>query len=150
LPIALALKIITFEGNDMPAGVWDGEIKLLYAVDKGTFFTADTVDSATSFDVIANVEIGARLNENVNRQDLFLTVQNLSQSVVKASTTVGGTLAPQVNTDRNEELRANFNPPGGGWGNDGDVLEVIASYKVTAGVNTDYSTARSDLFIVTT
>jgi hypothetical protein len=55
-----------------------------------------------------------------------------------------------VNTDRNEELRANFAPPGGGWGNDGDVLEVIASYKVTAGVNTDYSTARSELFIVTT
>lgn len=133
----------------MPAGVWDADIKLLYAVDVGTFFTADTVDSTAPFDVIANVEIGARLNENVNRQDLFLAVQNLSQGVIKASTTVGGALAPQVNTDRNEELRANFNPPGGGWGNDGDVLEVIASYKVTAGVNTDYSTARSELFIVT-
>ena len=143
------MKIITLEGNDMPAGVWDGEIKLLYAVDAGTFFAADTVDSATQFDVIANVEIGARLNENVNRQDLFLGVQNVSQGVIKASTTVGGALAPQVNTDRNEELRANFTPPGGGWGNDGDVLEVIASYKVTAGVNTDYSTARSELFIVT-
>jgi len=134
----------------MPAGVWDGEIKLLYAVDVGTFFTADTVGNTKPFDVIANVEIGSRLNENVDRQDLFLSVQNVSQSVIKASTTVGGTLAPQVNTDRNEELRANFNPPAGGWGNDGDVLEVIASYKVTAGVNTDYSTARSDLFIVTT
>lgn len=134
----------------MPAGVWDGEIKLLYAVDTGTFFAAETVDSATPFDVIGNVEIGSRLNENVNRHDLFLSVQNLSQSVTKASTTVGGALAPQVNTDRNEELRANFNPPGGGWGNDGDILEVVASYKVTAGVNTDYSTARSELFIVTT
>jgi hypothetical protein len=144
------LKIITLEGNDMPAGVWDGEIKLLYAVDTGTFFAADTVDSAAQFDVIANVEIGARLNENVNRQDLFLGVQNVSQGVIKASTTVGSALAPEVNTDRNEELRANFIPPGGGWGNDGDVLEVIASYKVTAGVNTDYSTARSELFIVTT
>ena len=134
----------------MPAGVWDANIKLLYAVDAGTFFTEDTVDNTKPFDVIANVEIGQRLNENVDRQDLFLAVQNLSQSVIKATATTGGTLAPQVNTDRNEELRASFAPPGGGWGNDGDVLEVIASYKVTAGVNTDYSTARSQLFIVTT
>jgi hypothetical protein len=134
----------------MPAGVWDANIKLLYAVDAGTFFTEDTVDNTTPFDVIANVEIGQRLNENVDRQDLFLAVQNLSQSVTKATTTAGGTLAPQVNTDRNEELRVNLAAPGGGWGNDGDVLEVIASYKVTAGVNTDYSTARSQLFIVTT
>jgi hypothetical protein len=133
----------------MPAGVWDAEIKLLYAVDDGTFFTADTVGSTAPFDVVANVEIGARLNEDVSRQDLFLAVQNLSQSAIKATTTVGGVIAPAVNTDRNEELRADFAPPGGGWGNDGDVLEVIASYKVTAGVNTDYSTARSQLFIVT-
>lgn len=133
----------------MPAGVWDANIKLLYAVDDGTFFTTDTVDNTKPFDVVANVEIGARLNENVIRQDLFLAVRNLSQSGTIASATVGGPLAPQVNTDRNEELRANFNPPAGGWGNDGDVFEVVASYKVTAGVNTDYSTARSQLFVVT-
>lgn len=133
----------------MPVGVWDANIKLLYAADTGTSFTADTVSSTEPFDAIGEVEIGARLNENVDRHDLFLAVHNLSQSTIKASETAGGVIAPQVNTDRNEALQASFSPPGGGWGNDGDVLELIASYKVSAGVNTDYSTARSQPFIVT-
>jgi len=132
----------------MPAGVWDANINLLDAVDDGTSFTADTVGQTTPLDVVAQVEIGSRLNEVVDRHDLFVTVRNLSQNAVKASTTVGGVIAPQVNTPRTVSLVASFSPPAAGWGNDGDVLEAIASYKVLAGVNTDYSTARSQLVIV--
>jgi len=30
----------------------------------------------------------------------------------------------------------------------GDVLQAVASYKVTAGVNTDFSSAQSNTFVV--
>jgi hypothetical protein len=99
--------------------------------------------------VLANLEIGSRLNEVVSRHDLFVQVQNLSQSNILALQNFGEVLAPQVNTTRNLEQRLDFNVPAGGWpANEGDILEVVASYKVTAGVNTDYSASRSQLFIV--
>jgi hypothetical protein len=132
----------------MMPGTWDANIKLLYAVDNGAFFAADTVNIGDPFDVIANVEIGARLNEVVTRHDLFVSVQNLSQSNILASQNFGVVLAPQLNTPRNEEVRIDF--PGGwqGQANEGDVLEVVASYKVSAGVNTDVSTMKSLPFVV--
>lgn len=127
-------------------GTWDANIKLLYAVDDGGFFAIDTVNNGDPFDVIANVEIGARLNEVVNRHDLFVFVRNLSQSNILASQTFGAPLTPVPNTPFNEEIRVNF---AGGWAaNDGDVLEVVVAYKVTAGVNSDYSSERSSTFIV--
>jgi hypothetical protein len=37
-----------------------------------------------------------------------------------------------------------------GWNaSEGDILEAVATYKVTAGVFTDYSTSRSQPIIVT-
>jgi len=36
---------------------WDIKIKLLYAADKNSFFTIDTICNGESFDVIANVEL---------------------------------------------------------------------------------------------
>jgi hypothetical protein len=130
-------------------GVWDANIKLLTAVDDGQDFAIDTIDKNTSFDILANLEIGSRLNEVVDRHDLFVHVQNLSQSNILASQNFNEVLAPQVNTTRNVEVRLDFNVPAGGWpANEGDVLEAVASYKVTAGVNSDYSATRSQLFIV--
>jgi hypothetical protein len=130
-------------------GTWDANIKLLSAVDDGQDFAVDTIDKNTSFDVLANLEIGSRLNEVVTRHDLFVQVQNLSQSNILTQQNFGTALTPQVNQTRNLEQRLDFNVPAGGWpGNEGDILEVVASYKVTAGVNTDYSAARSQLFII--
>jgi hypothetical protein len=133
----------------MMPGTWDANIKLLTAVDDGFDFAVDTIDKNTNFDMLANLEIGSRLNEVVNRHDLFVQVQNLSQSNILAQQNFGEVLAPQVNTTRNLEVRLDFNVPAGGWpANEGDILEAVASYKVTAGVNTDYSASRSQLFIV--
>jgi hypothetical protein len=129
-------------------GTWDANIKLLYAADDGAFFAADAVNAGNPFDVVANVEIGARLNEVVTRHDLFVSVHNLSQSNILASQHFGVVLAPQLNTPRNEEIRIDFP---GGWqakANEGDVLEVVASYKVSAGVNTDLSSLKSPPFVV--
>lgn len=130
-------------------GTWDANIKVLNAVDDGQDFAIDTVDKNQNFDVLANVEIGSRLNEVVTRHDLFMDIRNLSQSNILASQNFGEVLTPQVNQTLNREIRLDFNAPAGGWpADEGDVLEVVASYKVSAGVNSDYSASRSQLFII--
>ena len=61
--------------NDM-----DANIKLLYPVDKNSFFTIEDVGQGKEFDVIANVEIGEDLNEVVNRHEVRVGIVNLTQS----------------------------------------------------------------------
>ena len=128
-------------------GNQDANIKLLYVVDENSFFTADTVDVGAAFDVIANVEIGKYLMEVVSKENLFVSVVNLSQSTVLQQQTLENVLTPVANPDPlNQELRIKVS---GGWtANEGDVLEAIATYKVTAGVYTDYSAARSGTVVV--
>ena len=128
-------------------GNQDANIKLLYVVDENSFFTADTVDVGAAFDVIANVEIGKDLMEVVSKENLFVSVVNLSQSTVLQQQTLENVLTPVDNPDPlNQELRIKVS---GGWtANEGDVLEAIATYKVTAGVYTDYSAARSGTVVV--
>lgn len=128
-------------------GTWDANIKLLYAVDDGGFFAIDTVNNGDSFDVIANVEIGANLMQVVTKHDLFMFVRNLSQSNILASQTFNQSLTPQ-NAPLNQEIRVNF--PGGWNASEGDVLEVVTAYKVAAGVNSDYSSQKTNTFIVST
>ena len=128
-------------------GNQDANIKLLYVVDENSFFTADTVTNGAAFDVIANVEIGKDLMEVVTKENLFVSVVNLSQSTVLQQQSLENVLTPVANPDPlNQELRIKV---GGGWtANEGDVLEAIATYKVTAGVYTDYSAARSGTVVV--
>ena len=128
-------------------GNQDANIKLLYVVDENSFFTADTVAVGAAFDVIANVEIGKDLMEVVSKENLFVSVVNLSQSTVLQQQTLENVLTPVANPDPlNQELRVKVS---GGWtANEGDVLEAIATYKVTAGVYTDYSAARSGTVVV--
>jgi hypothetical protein len=128
------------------AGAWDAEIKLLYPVDRGTFFTVDSIESKTAFDAIANVEIGEDLNENVDRHDVWVSVRNLSKSAIVATGQGGGPLTPQNNLQRREEVRVEI--PDGWIADVGDVLELVAGYKVTAGANTAFSSRRSETFIV--
>ena len=59
---------------------WDASIKLLYAVDQGTFFTLDDLAVDAAFDVIANVEIGENLNEVVDSFTIRVGIRNLTTS----------------------------------------------------------------------
>ena len=130
---------------------WDASVKLLYAVDQGTFFTLDDLALDAPFDVVGNTEIGANLNEVVDRHILRVAIRNLTTSETVAIEELNEVLAPQPNTPRLEELRVQI---AAGWAatlsgsSVGDVLQAVASYKVEAGVNTDFSTAESGTFVV--
>jgi hypothetical protein len=124
---------------------WDASIKLLYAVDAGTFFTIDDVGNNDPFDVIANVEIGENLNENVDDFTLRVAIRNLTQSNTVQIVEEKGALIPANNTPFNAEVRVNFNAPNQAVG---DVLQAVASYRVNAGANSDFSTAESNTFVI--
>jgi hypothetical protein len=127
---------------------FDASIKLLDAVDVNTFFSIDDVANGASFDVVANVEIGSDLNENVDRFDLRVAVLNLTQSKTVAIVNDGGVLVP-ADAPFFEQRRVNI---AAGWDANnnaavGDILQAVASYKVTAGANFDFSTAQSHTFV---
>jgi hypothetical protein len=124
---------------------WDANIKLLYTVDAGTFFTIDDVGNNDPFDVIANVEIGENLNENVDDFVLRVAIRNLTQSTTVQIVDQPGKLTPANNTPFNSEERVSFNAPNQTVG---DVLRAVASYRVNAGSNSDFSTAESNTFVV--
>jgi hypothetical protein len=127
------------------SGNWDATLKLLYATDEGSFFAIDIVDNGKAFDVIANVEVGPRLMEVADRHDLFVSVRNVSRSATVATQTASEQLTPSSDPLL-REIRV---PIPAGWAaNEGDVLEVVASYKLTAGLHTDYSIATSGQFMV--
>ena len=123
----------------------DANIKLVYAVDQNSFFAIDAVNNGDPFDVIANVEIGGDIMQSVDGFDLRVFIRNLSQSTTLLSEVVSDNLADQTDP-LNSELRVPF--PGGWNAGDGDVLEAVASFKVRAGVNSDYSTQKTGTFMV--
>jgi hypothetical protein len=130
------------------SGNWDATLKLVYAVDDNQFFAVDTVEAGKAFDVIANLEIGKELMGFVSGYDLFVAVRNLTQSTSppQLSKNQSVALTPSPNA-LNQEERINF---ASGWtgAKEGDVLEVIASLKVKAGIHTDYSLATSEPFMI--
>jgi hypothetical protein len=128
------------------ANAWDASIKLLYPVDQGTFFTVDVLEPADPYDVVANVEIGEDLNEFASEHILRVAVINLTTASQVAIQEVKETLVPQNNTPRREEMRASFGPVANS--DSGDVLQVVASYKVIAGANVAQSTATSETFVI--
>ena len=100
------------------------------------------------FDVILDVEIGRDLNQGVNRHDARVAIRNLTQSTIVATVNETQPLVPSNNSDFQDRWRINI---AAGWGpraQAGDVLQAIASYKVTAGANVDFSTAESRTFVV--
>ena len=127
---------------------FDANIKLLYPVDDGFFFTVDDVTRGDEFDVIANVEVGPDLNAIIDEHEVRVGIVNLTQSrPVGATQTLTAALTP-AKAPLLAELRINIP---GGWNADaevGDVLQAVASYKVTAGAHTDFSTAQSVTFVV--
>jgi hypothetical protein len=128
------------------ANAEDAAIKLLYAAAQGTDFTVGVLDLGTPFDVIADVEIGENLNEKVDEHSIRVSIVNLSSATRIALNDVKAPLTPQNNTPRRERLRVPF----GALANadPGDVIQAIGTYKVTAGANTDVSTAFSDTFTI--
>jgi hypothetical protein len=144
-----ALHIRPFQrtGGNTMANPEDAVIKLLYAVDDNTFFTADTVKAGEAFDLIANIEIGEDLNEVVDQLDLFVGVTNLTRSDLVTTKQLTQQLQPADDTTVNREVRVDIDP---GWTNaqEGDVLQAVATLKITAGIKTDYSNATSNAFTV--
>lgn len=125
----------------------DATIKLLYAADENSSLTADTVATGAAFDVVARVEIGRDLRRVVTKEDLFVSVVNRSRATSFPPLVQSNTLAPADDREPgNQELRVKVDP---GWtAAEGDVLQIIATYKVIAGVFTDYATATSADVIV--
>jgi hypothetical protein len=128
------------------ANAWDADIKLLYPADQGTNFAVEVLGPADPFDVVADVEIGEDLNENVDEHVLRVSIINLTTAAQVAFNEVKKPLVPQNNTKRREQLRVPFGPVANS--NSGDVLQVVASYKVTAGTNVDQSTEQSETFSI--
>ena len=128
------------------ANAWDATLKLLYPADEGTFFTVDVLEPGDTYVVVGNVEIGEDLNEFATEHVLKVSIVNLTTATQVDSAEVKEQLIPQNNTQRRQELRASLGPIQNS--NPGDVLQAVASYKVTAGVNTDISTAQSVTFAV--
>jgi hypothetical protein len=128
------------------ANAHDASIKLLYAAEQGTDFAVSVLDPGTPFDVLADVEIGEDLNEDVDAHSIRVSIVNLSSATRIALNEVQSPLKPQNNTPRRERLRVPF----GALANadPGDVIQAVGTYKVTAGVNTDVSTAFSETFTV--
>jgi hypothetical protein len=124
---------------------WDASIKLLDPVDDNTQFSIDDVPNAAPFDVIANVEIGENLNEHVDEFVLRVAIRNLTASTTVATEQKAGALTPANNQAFLDRVKVDIN----NWSaNVGDVLQAVASYKVVAGINTDFSTAESKTFVV--
>ena len=126
-------------------GPWDASIKLLYPVDQGQFTTIDDIDNATPFDAIANVEIGENLNEHVDDFELRVAVLNLTQSTTIQVETLSRALTPADDSTFTAEERVPLNAPNQ---TPGDVLQLVASYRVNAGSNSDFSNAESVTFNV--
>jgi hypothetical protein len=128
------------------SGHWDASIRQIQALEGGVVFAPiEVVAAGEAFDVVATAYVGESLMAVVNCCDLFVAVRNLSRSVALANAHVHHDLVPTRRT-LHKTLRAKICA---GWAaDDGDVLEVLATFKVTAGVHTDYSLARSEPFIV--
>jgi hypothetical protein len=125
---------------------WSASIKLLYTAYANTFFTMRLINVGEPFDVIAHVENGENLSMNVDSFDLWVFIRNLSQSTTPLRNQLSRPLTPTASDPYRDEIRVGFT---GGWNaNEGDILQAVAVYKVSAGVTSDYTTAESDILIV--
>ena len=129
------------------AGTWDADITIIHAADEGGSLAVDTIPCGEAFDVLATIRVGRNLMQFVDTCDLFVSVHNLSAGRLLTRRRLSLPLAPQ-DVALTRQLRVAV---AGGWAaEDGDLLEALATLKITAGVNPDYSLARSAPFIVST
>jgi hypothetical protein len=130
------------------ANIDDASVKLLFAADSGTRNTVDDLPKNRGFDAIMDIEIGANLNQIAGSFDVRIGVRNLTQSrnvaVVAENRPLTSSGATRLETvtlsvaaadvDANTEI--------------GDVLQLVGSYRVNAGVRRDVSMVESPTFIV--
>lgn len=127
------------------SGTWDTGIMLVYVADDERLFPIDIIANGDAFGVVANIRVGRNLMQFVDSCELFVSIRNLSQSKLLLSRHQSYVLAPRE-APLNQELQVKFDDE---WNaNEGDVLEAIVTFKVTAGANHDYSVARSDPFVI--
>ncbi len=127
------------------SGSWDATIMLVYVVDDGSAFPVDAVSNGSAFEVVAGIRIGRNLMQFVDTCELFVSVRNLSRSTTLLSQHQSYVLVPQ---DAPHDQRLHVKVAAGWNADEGDALEVLATLKVTAGINSDYTLARSAPFIV--
>lgn len=126
-------------------GSWDAEITLLYPVEAGRTTPVRVLPTGSPFDVVAIVRVGQSLMQVVNRYELLVFVRNLSRSTTLLTRHESQPLEPQ-RAALADRLTVGFTA---GWtAQKGDVLDVLTTFAVTAGINTDYSVAESPRFIV--
>ncbi len=128
----------------MADGGMTTSLAVVYRVEPGTSCALDTVDVGAPFDVLAAIRIGRMWMEVVDTLTISVAVCNLSAS----ETAVRGVRHESVRPQRSS-LRLTFPVAlDDDWkANDGDVLEVLATLKVCAGVHVAYGTARSGAFV---
>lgn len=126
-------------------GSWDAGIKRVYTLDRSGSRAIHTIRKGDPFDVIAEIGIGQSLMQVATGCDLAVSVRNLSRSTILACVRLS---YPLVAQDAGLRHRLDATVDAGWHANEGDVLEVIATFKVTAGVHKTYSLARSAPFIV--
>jgi hypothetical protein len=127
------------------SGTWDATIVLVYAVDDGGAHPIDAVGNGSAFGVVAGIRIGRNLMQFVDSCELFVSVRNLSRSTTLLHQHQTYVLAPQ---DAPHDQRLHVKVDAGWNAGEGDALEVLATLKVTAGINADYTLARSAPFVV--
>ena len=127
------------------SGTWDASILLVHAAADGGAHPIDVVGNGDAFEVVASIRIGRNLMQFVDTCELFVSVRNLSRSTTLLSRHQPYVLVPQ---DAPHDQRLHVKVEAGWDAGEGDALEILATLKVTAGINSDYTLARSAPFVV--
>jgi hypothetical protein len=130
------------------AGENDASIRNLYITEQNGTSPVEVLGNGKPFDIVADIEIGSELMEHIDKDTLFAFVRNVSRSSATPLPIQTTTRTPVRNPQPfRDSLRVKV---GGGWSaNEGDVLEAVATYKTTVGVDVDYSKNTSQQVVVT-
>ena len=127
------------------ANAWDASIQNLYPTRAGGNVAVADVPNGDPYEIHCHVSIGENLNEHVDKFLVRVSVINLTTSTTVQTVDLPGNLTPADDTDFFSEERLSFAAPAQ---TPGDVLQAVASYTVTAGINTDVDSAESATFVV--
>jgi hypothetical protein len=126
-------------------GAWGAAVRLVYPTEPGTCAAIGTLPKGSPFDVLVNVGIGPNLMHVVDAFDLFVAVRDLTASCTVARLHK----VNQLRARRGALTQTLEVPVDAGWdAEEGAVLEIVATLKVTAGIHSTYSFATSPRFIV--
>ncbi|NLT57017.1 MAG: hypothetical protein GXX79_21150 [Actinomycetales bacterium] len=130
---------------------YDAGIKLVYVADPDPAparFTIDDVSLGAEFKVVADVEVGSAMHALVTKYDMVVGVVNLTRCQSVTVVKDGASISPDNSGVALRKIIEVTIPSG--WANalEGDVLQVVASFKLTAGAVFDYSAAISPTFVV--